>query len=400
MIKNIIFSLLILGWLSSSYAVTHSKWVRVRMSSVPMSLQISGANLVFQGEGEKFKLAALKVKKEEKRIHLTRLGSRYGWVVSEVEETVLNPLAKKKNYQSPFLSISGERLKLNGKSMPPNLLLLPHTEKKQVEVIGLIDIEKYLQTVLASEVPASWPMEALKAQAVATRTYTLFKMERKSQKSFDLESTVMDQVFNYKKFQKLPRSLRKKVKRAVQETSGQVLVQANQKLIPAYYHSHCGGHGEEPHHVWGNGRFFKAKKDSFCKKAPGSRWRYHVAKKKMAKRLNLKGVVTRVKVLKRNSSGRVMSFLVENDKKHRLILTGQELRSALGFSRLKSTRFKYKVARKKIVFSGRGYGHGVGLCQWGARNAALKKLNHLDILSHYYPKAYVKSLGESKLASL
>lgn len=327
-----------------------------------------------------------------KLVRLKKFSDDNEWQVQESKRI--------KKYRGRALAVEGKNLAINDKKLPSQVILYPRPKKNKIDVIGLVGIETYLQGVLASEIPASWPMEALKAQAIATRTYTLFKMEEKKKAAFDVESTVMDQVFDFRKLKALPKKLRNRVRRAIEETRGMVLLNKNGKIFPAYYHSHCGGHAEEPHHVWKNAVFFKGRKDRFCKGAPNTNWSKKISLKQLAKNLYLKGKIKEFKILKKSKSGRALRILVTNNQGHKKLMSGQELRERVGFKTIKSTKFKHKIVKNQLVLKGQGFGHGSGLCQWGARGAARKRLSHEKILKHYYPNAVMLNLGKQSLASL
>ncbi|MEC9284130.1 MAG: SpoIID/LytB domain-containing protein [Bdellovibrionota bacterium] len=269
---------------------------------------------------------------------------------------------------------------------------------KKLDLIARMDLEKYLLGVLPSEMPASWPLESLKAQAIASRTYVLYQIEENKNKDFDVESTVMDQVFKHKR---LPRAYSLKMNKVLQETKNLMLAQ-NTKPIKAFFHSHCGGHTEMAANVWPGANGFETVSDPYCSNpAHNLKWNQlqsfsaiENAYKKQHPEENLKRLVSVMKGAQ-NLSGRVENVFLffENDKVRKW--DAVDLRAALGYSKIKSTSFTMQLRDKAVYFSGKGYGHGVGLCQHGAKNMAKLGKSFREILKHYYPSTKILSMNEN-----
>ena len=284
---------------------------------------------------------------------------------------------------------------LQGVHLPNTVFLVPNEKEESVDVVASVDMEKYLYGVLSSEMPVSWPLEALKAQAVATRSYTLHALQnRNEQESFDLRSSVLDQVFRWPGAAPLAPLYRQKLLKAIRSTQGLFLkLKGQQGPMKAYYHADCGGKTELAAAVWGGAPDSGTNKDVFCPQSPLARWSYKVSIKEFSRRFHehfgesTMSNLTEFAVISKSPSGRAhyLQLVFSNQARYRI--TGQKLREILGFSRVKSTDFKFKKKADFIRFTGKGHGHGVGLCQWGSKALALRGKSYIDILRHYYPKS-------------
>tara|TARA_Y100000746_G_C15468161_1_gene435137 strand:- start:43 stop:1299 length:1257 start_codon:yes stop_codon:yes gene_type:complete len=269
---------------------------------------------------------------------------------------------------------------------------------KKLDLIAKMDLENYLLGVLPSEMPASWPLESLKAQAIASRTYVLYQIEENKDKNYDVESTVMDQVFKHKR---LPKAYSRKMAKVLAETKDLMLAQ-NTKPIKAFFHSHCGGHTEMAANVWPGANGFETVVDPYCStKVHNLKWNQlqtfsaiEKAYKKQHPEEDLKKLKSVMKGAQ-NLSGRVENVFLffENAKVRKW--DAVDLRAALGYSKIKSTNFSMQLRDNAVYFSGKGYGHGVGLCQHGAKNMAKLGKSYREILNHYYPSTKILSLNEN-----
>lgn len=369
----------------------NESWIRVRLLKAHGPFTISGGDISLQGKKERFLPASTAAV-----THLRIARTAAGWEVRKRGAGRENVRVER----SPVLAVTGDVLFLNQSQVPQRLLLFAEPGDNDIHVVGVLDLEEYLEGVLASEMPAGWPMEALKAQAVASRTYALFQIRRLESRNYHLESDVRDQVYSLDKKMRLPEKLRAKVRSAVQSTRGLFLKDTKGGVLPAYYHADCGGHTEEAHSVWKNGVRIGTTKDPYCPTGAHSLWRKSIDSKVLREKLQLEREIDRVEVLGLTGSGRAALVKVVDAEGMEMIFDGQSFRGALGFTLLKSTMFEVKKEGGEFVFSGRGFGHGVGLCQWGSRAMAEKGKNYREILSHYYPKARLSAPKEQRLASL
>mgnify|MGYP000882742051 FL=1 len=256
-------------------------------------------------------------------------------------------------------------------------------------------LEQYITGVVAAEMPASFHQEALKAQAVAARTYTLLRLTRDSQNEKHPAAQLcadpghcqawIDATEMRKRWGWHFRANYNKIAGAVEATRGQVLTH-NGELIDPVYHSSCGGRGtEDAREVWGHEVPYL--KSVRCTFDPPYR------QEPVVTRLSLQEIFTRlgiseqsvpaaaasggvVEIQERTESGRVKSVKVGSQ-----FCRGVDLRKELG---LRSTDFKVTSAGKEIVFYTQGYGHAVGMCQYGAGGIANRGAKYNQILAHYY----------------
>jgi len=249
-------------------------------------------------------------------------------------------------------------------------------------------LETYLYGVLPYEMSYTWPPEALKAQAVAARTYTLKSLEKVQNNHFDLYSDVRSQM--YKGGGKQYDSVRK----AVDETRGEVL-SYNGNLFYTYYHANCGG-GTDDVRSWNPGAAsIKPLSGASCKYDSHSKshsWQMNVSHDKIlayAKTVGLTGTLKSIKIARKTDTGRATNLTLRTSKGSKTVACGK-FRLATGIRSCKIG--KISVRKKDVHFEGKGYGHGVGMCQDGANGMARAGKNYQQILKHYYPGAKIGAL--------
>ena len=256
-------------------------------------------------------------------------------------------------------------------------------------VINHVDVEDYLYGVLFYETPHYWPMETLMSQAITARTYALNRKNQMKNADFDLTSDTYSQVYGGKSGE------RWRTKWAVDLTKGKVLTY-NGSIFPTYYHSTCGGHTEDANKVWGeNIKPLKGVKCSYCSRAQGFNWKAMFSYKQIEECLNNYGIkckdVSYIVKGQRDKSGRLETVRIKDEGGVKDI-PSNKFRLALGGTRIRSTSFDIEITPKGIIFRGKGWGHGVGMCQWGAFGMAQKGYDHKQILSYYYPDSKIEKL--------
>ena len=260
-------------------------------------------------------------------------------------------------------------------------------------VVNEVDVDEYLKGVLPREVHSDWPEEALKAQAVVSRTYALFKNIENKDFPFTLSSDVASQVYGGKAAEHPAAT------RAVEKTRGQILTY-NGKIFPAYFHSTCGGRTARADYQWKieSHPSLKGVECTFCRGSPYDHWKAEFSLSEIEKLLAKKGFTVSnlesIGLKDPDISGRPRSFILRHAGGS-LTISGNEFRLALGPDRLKSTRVNVQRAGEKIVFEGSGWGHGVGLCQYGARHLAGLGYRYQDILRYYYPESTIQNIDEA-----
>ena len=332
-----------------------------------------------------------------------------------------NDTNKSLETKSIYISASQSIDSSVGAHLPGKLSLHARSNKSYFDLVAHLDMENYLKGVLPSEMPASWPLEALKAQAIAARTYALKRLEDRKG-AYAVKNNIYDQVYDLKNFKILRSVHKRKVLRAIRETAGQVLVDPESKeLITAYYHADCGGSTEKPFYVWGDHEAFSVTTDKSCPLSPHANWELEITKKHIQPLADHFGFqVDQVKDLrayKRTSSGRVRQVVFELDNDKHVYVTSNDFRRLIGFKTVKSTKFliyKKQESSPKLIswaknlfmseaqaaektpnkeghylLTGQGHGHGVGLCQWGSKYKASKGMKYKDIINHYYSHAEI-----------
>lgn len=267
------------------------------------------------------------------------------------------------------------------------LTILTNGDKKKITVVNNVDLEDYLLSVVPSEIPSSWHKEALKAQSIAARSYTLGYLGRRKDKGYDLESTVEDQVY-------LGISKEKKsTSSAIKETSGIILVDKNGKPIIALYHSSGGGYTDSIENLWDEKPSIHIQpRPDYDDSSPYFKWfrDYKISEvSNLLKNTNV-GNITNIIPLSKSISKRVTWLKIIGTNGDTLI-RGEEFRRSL---KLPSSKFNISIENDHVKFAGRGFGHGLGLSQWGSKALAESGFTYEQILAHYYPGARLVKSNE------
>jgi stage II sporulation protein D len=278
---------------------------------------------------------------------------------------------------SPALSVAGQPL--DGRALPGRIDVF--VDKGALVAVNTVDLEDYVAAVVSSEVPSSWPKDALEAQAVAARTFAVAqKIAQGPGARAHLRSTVLDQVY---KGLAAPSALS-----AARATAGEVLT-FGAAPIAAYFSASCGGRSES-----GEAGFnLAAGTTPYLHGAEPDEderpWTVSFPLSKLTAALHgrLHAEVSAVSVAARTPSGRARTVRLGERT-----LSAVELRQILGYEKLPSLLFDVSVRAGVAVFTGRGSGHGVGLCQWGARERARHGEHYREILAHYYPGAEIRRM--------
>jgi stage II sporulation protein D len=253
--------------------------------------------------------------------------------------------------------------------------------------INVLPMETYLTAVLGGEMPPGFPPEALKAQAVAARSYALMrKIDARDQgKPYHLSATVLSQVYAGLSRED-PRTAT-----AVEATRGEVLAQGVTP-VEAYFHASCGGKTETGSAALGRPLDYLKSVSCPCQaRSPYAHWRVEVAAEELAKAVGLTSVAD-AEVASRTSGGRASKLRVKSEHGEERTPSAIQVRASLGYQRLPSTWFDLHKEGGRFVFEGRGSGHGAGLCQWGARLLAEEGQGYREILAHYYPGTEVEKI--------
>lgn len=237
-----------------------------------------------------------------------------------------------------------------------------HKENGKFDVVEEVPLTHYLAGVVSKEMPLAWPVEALKAQAVVARSYLFTRMSERRDKLFHVENDQMDQVFEWTDSAKAYQ---------VVLATEDVVLSSNKKVVKTFYHSDCGGQTLPADKVWLGAVDLGTTQDPWCGNRVSNQWTFSVPSSEFAAKEVFEAAYFKKKLVRFEDWGI------------------QKLRQVFGFSKIRSSPDTVEVAEDVVTFSGRGFGHGVGLCQWGSLYMAKKGRTYMDILTHYYPKAEI-----------
>lgn len=257
-------------------------------------------------------------------------------------------------------------------------------------VLNELPLEEYVAGTVRAEAPERWPAEALRALAVAARTYAAFQQLRSVGRAYHLVAGSQDQQFAGLAPEDSP------ARAAARATAGQVLTWQG-RLFPTFYHSDSGGFTEAPRDVFAGDDVppLPGVRDEFSLDSPNYSWAVAIPLAVVGERLRRGGLdvgqVRRLAVLERSASFRVARLGVEHSR-GTTVLRGADFRRLMGYDAVRSTLF-VPVAHDGVVrFEGRGWGHGVGLAQFGAKGMAERGYRYPQILDHYYPGTTLTTL--------
>jgi stage II sporulation protein D len=277
--------------------------------------------------------------------------------------------------------IVGDRIRWNGRDYGGLIELIRNGDG--VTIVNEVPLEDYVAGVLRAEAGERWPTEALRAQAIAARTYGAYHRNLGAGKPYHLVASIAHQQYAGRV------GLGSPIWAAASETAGQVLLWEGE-LFPAFYHTESGGFTEDPRTVFAarNMPALKAVRCEFSTGSPHFYWTLDLKLSDLTETLRRHevpvGKVTALEVVERTPSLRATWVVVQGNR-GRVRLRGNDLRRMVGYDVLKSTLFAVAVHGDTAQFAGRGYGHGVGLCQWGAKGMAEQGYAARQILEFYYP---------------
>ena len=269
-----------------------------------------------------------------------------------------------------------------------------HRVSSGLAVVNQIPLETYVAGVVSGEVSPKWPLEALKAQAVAARTYVLYKQVKNQEQPFDVFASVQDQVYHGHA------ARHDSVIRAIEQTKGQV-VTYDRHPIYAAYSSTAAGPTEDALYVWAlDLPYLKGVDCPFDDQAPRYNWQtsftFEYLEKQLRKEGYTVGAVATLTPYTFTPSGRVDRVRLLHSRGE-IILRGQDLRRIVGYSKIFSTNFSIRSMGAKVEIVGHGAGHAVGMCQWGMREMAELGYDYQSILRHYYPGTALLPLSRVNL---
>jgi len=283
-----------------------------------------------------------------------------------------------------------DTMMLDGRRFRGELKIL--VEGDGFQIINYLPVEQYLYGVVPLEMSPRWPKSALMAQAVASRTYALYIKSKSQDKTYDVVATTRSQVYGGFDSEVTTST------QAVNDTQGQVIVHDG-KLIVAYFHSDSGGYTEDARFVWGADLpYLKASVDGYSEGHFNGNWEYFLDFDELRDRLNQYGLnigrIRNVVSLDKTMSGRTQHIRVVSDNGSQ-VLESNAFRIKVDPAKMKSTLLHIETAGNGIHLAGKGYGHGVGMSQWGAKRMAEQGYNYPEILKHYYKNTDIVLLPRS-----
>ena len=295
-------------------------------------------------------------------------------------------LARKPNGAAMSSGDSGTEISVSG---------LVHLVRrgKGFSVINRVDLEEYVKGVVPAEVSSTWHPEMLKAQAVAARTYALYQQMLSATREYDVAATVQDQVYRGKQ------GIDVGILRAVEDTRGLVVTYQDAPIYAAFS-STAAGLTEDAMNVWSKEYpYLKGVECPFDLASPYYQWKSSFKIDTLEQNLRQQGfsvgTIATMTPLSFSRGGRVATLRVLHSGGE-LILRGEELRKAVGYTIIPSTQFAIESIGRDVVLSGFGAGHAVGMCQWGAKELAELGYPFSTILRYYYPGTELQNMTQTK----
>jgi stage II sporulation protein D len=367
---GIFLSALIAGF-SSFFSANENMLIRIYSHLKVNALQatvnagsyklIADGNIVAQSKGEsvfKFILKgdSIDLRENEKRVGTFRYLKLNGDELSELKLKLLNPDRKARTYQNNIsLTVS----------------------EGYIRIINEVVLDNYIAGVTEAEAGSRSTQEFYKVQAILARTFALAHINKHLAEGFSLCDQVHCQAYYGK-----PRDL--DIFTAVEETKGKVVVDENLNLIVAAFHSNSGGQTANSEDVWGSyTNYLRSTVDSFSVKMPNSCWERKMLTDDWLTYLKLKHNYSTDKPGAREAA---VNFRQDQRKVYLECSNSRiPLKNIRQDLQLKSTFFSIsEISKDSIIFKGRGYGHGLGMCQEGAMRMSRMGYSHVDILNFYY----------------
>jgi stage II sporulation protein D len=335
---------------------------------------------------------AVELRSAQLRVRLAGCGACRPHVATDVVKAVARSGAVEvdgKSFATGVRIDAETPVRLNGREYVGALEILKAGDA--LVVVNELPLEDYLAGVLRAEASERWPLEMLRAQAIASRTYAAYHRQLNASKPFHVLASTAHQQF----FGRVPPG--SPIHEAVRSTAGQVM-RIDGELFAAFYHTESGGVTEDPRAVFASRNLppFHPVRCAYVTDSPHYHWQLEVPLAELADLLRRAGApvgdVTSVDVAERTETLRALTVVVQgSDDVARM--RGNDFRRAVGYDRLKSTLFAVTMAGDRVQFTGRGYGHGVGMCQWCARRMAEHGQSADDILALFYAGAVLSVLA-------
>jgi len=288
----------------------------------------------------------------------------------------------------------GNGIRVGSSGIYRDEVLIYKNSKGSLDVINRLKLDDYLKGVIPFEGNPKWALESLKAQAVVSRTFALTKMLVRRDEEYDVAAGFMSQVYAGKQIEN------GRTNQAVDATRGEILLYKG-KIFPAFYHSTCGGATTAADLVWRVKSLppLKGVECKFCQRSPHYKWEAVVTpaeiKEKLAKQEMPVSEVLGIRIDKIDRTGRAHKLVIQSTWAEKTV-DADAFRVWVDPMRLKSnliTKIRINDAGA-FVFKGKGWGHGVGMCQYGMKYLGELGYGYQEILGYYYPAAQVSKLKE------
>lgn len=289
----------------------------------------------------------------------------------------------------------GNGIRVGSSGVYRDEILIFKNPRGSLDVISRLELDDYLKSVLPFEGNPKWTLESLKAQAVVSRTFALTKMLTHRSEEYDVSAGFMSQVYAGKQIEN------ERTNQAVDATRGEVLSYKD-KIFPAFFHSTCGGATTAADLVWRVKPLppLGGVECEFCKNSPHYKWEAKVTpaeiKQKLAKQQMPVQDVLGIRTDKIDKTGRAHKLVIQSTWAEKVV-DADAFRVWVDPMRLKSNLITKVMFRDgAFVFKGRGWGHGVGMCQYGMKYLGELGYSYQDILNNYYPGAQISKVNGSE----
>ena len=346
--------------------------VKIKIKSVKEKLKISGLDII-------------------KSLPLYKKNFHYSGQTSFKYSCNKKIKGKKATMLASMSSLAGP-ISVNKEKYLGSIDIYHDSVNQKCDVVNTVGMEHYLSSLLSKEMNNSWPIEALKAQAIASRTYALFMMKKnetaKVNKYYDLENSEKHQVGG---------SLfdtNKKTFKATVSTKGIVLLNGKSAIGPAFFHAKCGGRTIKPEEVWQNPvEGYRSVNCPYCWRSGKKNWKRKIKVSKLKKFFSWLEENKHIENIK-DKNNSLLRIPEDRKKKQKFrFYIGEKVekiekalvRRFFGRKLIPSNHFQAKLHNKSLAISGSGHGHGVGMCQIGALEMAKQGKTYKQILAHYYP---------------
>ncbi len=264
----------------------------------------------------------------------------------------------------------------------------------KISLVNIIDLESYLVGVVSSEMDENWPQESLEAQAITARSFAFYRIKQSNLAGnqtrifdYDLTDDVFSQVYRGEE------CTGPKTRQAVEKTRGIIIVY-DSAIFNCIFHSTCGGHTEPINMVFGGPDAIPSLKGiscGFCNQAKYFQWQAGYSQEEIIKMLNLKNIqaIDDILITTTGPGGHGTEITLKISGSSDIIMQANRFRLALGPNKLRSTNFRITRRDNVFQFTGRGWGHAVGMCQEGTRGMSHQNFRPLQILEHYYPESKI-----------